>query len=59
MFFSLNQINLNFYKATASNVPSADIPKINLSLPLHKKENKQAGLLSSAIVSKRKMYFKI
>lgn len=34
---------------------SSDIPKITLSLPSHKKENKQAELLSHMIVNKRKI----
>jgi hypothetical protein len=31
--------------------------KITISVPAHKKENKQAELLSGAVVSKRKRFF--
>lgn len=41
-------------KATTSNSVPEAIPKINLSLPSHKKENKQAELLSSVVLTKRK-----
>jgi len=42
-------------KKAKSLTGTANVPKITLSLPSHKKENKQAGLLSSVVVSKRKV----
>jgi hypothetical protein len=42
-------------KAKSGPAVAANVPKITLSLPSHKKENKQAGLLSSVVVSKRKV----
>jgi hypothetical protein len=41
-------------KSLSGSAIAANVPKITLSLPSHKKENKQAGLLSSVVVSKRK-----
>jgi hypothetical protein len=43
-------------KALRSKMIDTDIPKITLSLPAHKKEKKQAQLLSNAIATKRKRY---